>query len=136
VSSKGGIGSSKDECLSPAQLRPQVYGLMVNHVSNERPVLNDPVLDLFVDDIVNDMKGLGPIRLLLKSDAVSDILINDCKPIDVKRAGVLGLSEARIKDEAHLPAVISNMMTSAGGSVDESQPFCDARLLARRRPFQ
>jgi len=117
------------EKLPVAELRPQVYDLVVNHVNNERLVLNDAELDLFVDDILNEMKGLGPIEMLLKDDAVNDILINTHKQIYVERAGVLELSEARFKDEVHLLRIINKIVSTVGRRVDESQPFCDARLL-------
>jgi pilus assembly protein CpaF len=117
------------EKLPTHELRPQVYDLVVKHVNNERLVLNDAELELFVDDILNEMKGLGPIEMLLKDDAINDILINTHSQIYVERGGILELSEARFKDEAHLLRIINKIVSTVGRRVDESQPFCDARLL-------
>lgn len=111
------------------ELRPQIHSLVAQHVANERLVLNASELEQFVDDILNEMTGLGPIEPLLKDDSVNDILINTHKQIYVERRGVLELSDARFKDEAHLLRIINKIVSTVGRRVDESQPLCDARLL-------
>jgi len=111
------------------ELRPQIHALVAQHVSTERIVLNANEFEIFVDDILNEMTGLGPIEPLLKDDTVNDILINTHKQIYVERRGVLELSDARFKDEAHLLRIINKIVSTVGRRVDESQPMCDARLL-------
>ena len=111
------------------ELRPQIHALVAQHVANERLVLNATEVEQFVDDILNEMTGLGPIEPLLKDDTVNDILINTHKQIYVERRGQLELSDARFKDEAHLLRIINKIVSTVGRRVDESQPMCDARLL-------
>ncbi len=111
------------------ELRPQIHSLVAQHVANERLVLNANEFEQFVDDILNEMTGLGPIEPLLKDETVNDILINTHKQIYVERRGVLELSDARFKDEAHLLRIINKIVSTVGRRVDESQPMCDARLL-------
>ena len=111
------------------ELRPQIHALVAQHVANERLVLNATEFEQFVDDILNEMTGLGPIEPLLKDESINDILINTHKQIYVERRGVLELSDARFKDEAQLLRIINNIVSTVGRRVDESQPLCDARLL-------
>jgi len=111
------------------ELRPQIHALVAQHVATERLVLNASEFETFVDDVLNEMTGLGPIEPLLKDDTVNDILINTHKQIYVERRGVLELSDARFKDEAHLLRIINKIVSTVGRRVDESQPMCDARLL-------
>lgn len=111
------------------ELRPQIHALVAQHVATERLVLNATEFETFVDDVLNEMTGLGPIEPLLKDDSVNDILINTHKQIYVERRGVLELSDARFKDEAHLLRIINKIVSTVGRRVDESQPLCDARLL-------
>ena len=111
------------------ELRPQIHALVAQHVTTERLVLNASEFEQFVDDVLNEMTGLGPIEPLLKDDSVNDILINTHKQIYVERRGVLELSDARFKDEAHLLRIINKIVSTVGRRVDESQPLCDARLL-------
>jgi pilus assembly protein CpaF len=115
--------------LPERELRSQIYDLVVQHVANERIILNSNELEQFVDDIVNEMTGLGPIEPLLKDETVNDILINTHKQIYIERRGHLELSDARFKDEAHLLRIINKIVSTVGRRVDETQPLCDARLL-------
>jgi pilus assembly protein CpaF len=111
------------------ELRPQIHALVAQHVAAERLVLNATEFEQFVDDVLNEMTGLGPIEPLLKDESVNDILINTHRQIYVERRGVLELSDARFKDEAHLLRIINKIVSTVGRRVDESQPLCDARLL-------
>ena len=111
------------------EFRPQIHALVAQHVVSERLVLNATELEQFVDDVLNEMTGLGPIEPLLQDDTVNDILINTHKQIYVERRGILELSDARFKDEAHLLRIIKKIVSTVGRRVDESQPLCDARLL-------
>ena len=123
------INLSAVDKMSTKELRPQIFELVAQHVSSEKIILNAHELDQFVDDILNEMTGLGPIEPLLKDDTINDILINTHKQIYVERRGQLELSAARFKDEAHLLRIINKIVSTVGRRVDESQPMCDARLL-------
>jgi pilus assembly protein CpaF len=111
------------------ELRPQVHELVAQHVTSERIALNAAELERFVDDILHEMTGLGPIEPLLADEAITDILINTHKQIYIERRGQLELSAARFKDEAHLIRIVNKIVATVGRRVDESQPMCDARLL-------
>ena len=115
--------------LSEKEMRPQIHELVALHVVTEKIILNSEELEQFVDDILNEMLGLGPIEPLLKDDSIDDILINTHRQIYVERRGQLELSPARFKDEEHLLRIINKIVSSVGRRVDESQPMCDARLL-------
>ncbi len=111
------------------ELRPQIHDLVAQHVANERIALNAQELAKFVDDILHEMTGLGPIEPLLKDETINDILINTHAQVYIERFGRLELSNARFKDEAHLLRIINKIVSTVGRRVDESQPMCDARLL-------
>ena len=123
------INLSAVDKIPKKELRPQIYELVAQHVSSEKIILNAIELDQFVDDILNEMTGLGPIEPLLKDDSITDILINTHMQIYIERRGLLELSAARFKDEAHLLRIINKIVSTVGRRVDESQPMCDARLL-------
>jgi pilus assembly protein CpaF len=110
------------------ELYTQVHSLVAQYVTTEKIMLNATELDRFVDDILHEMTGLGPIEPLLSDDSVNDILINTHKQIYIERRGQLVLSDARFKDEAHLLRIINKIVAKVGRRVDESQPMCDARL--------
>lgn len=110
------------------ELRAQVHGFVAQQVAAEKFALNSAELDRFVDDILHELTGLGPIEPLLADDTINDILINTHNQIYVERRGKLELSGARFKDEAHLIRIINKIVSTVGRRVDESQPMCDARL--------
>jgi pilus assembly protein CpaF len=110
------------------EMRAQVYDLVAQFVNSDRLALNAGELDRFVDDILHEMTGLGPIEPLLHDDSINDILINTHKQIYIERRGRLELSDARFRDEAHLLRIVNKIVSTVGRRVDESQPMCDARL--------
>src|SRR5262245_41883109 len=123
------INLSAVDKMPEKELRAQIHDLVAQHVANDRLVLNSQELAQFVDDILHEMTGLGPIEPLLKDDTVNDILINTHRQIYIERAGRLELSGARFKNEAHLLRIVNKLVSTVGRRVDESSPMCDARLL-------
>ena len=82
----------------------------------------------FVNEILDEMTGLGPLEPLLKDPSISDILINGHEATFVERGGLLEPVACRFKDEAHLLRIINKIVSAVGRRVDESSPICDARL--------
>ena len=88
--------------------------------SNDRITLNQELYD--------EVMGLGPLEPLLKDDTVNDILVNGPNRIFVERNGKLTLTDITFKDERHLLRIIDKIVSAVGRRVDESNPYCDARL--------
>ncbi len=123
------INLSALEKLPPEEMKKQIGGLVSQYVMNERLPLNTRELSDFVDEILDEMTGLGPLEPLLKDPTVNDILINGHEQVYVERHGVLEPTVVRFKDEAHLLRIINKIVSAVGRRVDESYPLCDARLL-------
>lgn len=81
-----------------------------------------------IEELIDDILGLGPIEPLLKDTTVNDILVNGPSKVYVERKGVLEKTEVVFDDEAHLMRVINRIVSSVGRRVDESSPMVDARL--------
>jgi pilus assembly protein CpaF len=88
--------------------------------SNDRVQLNQELYD--------EVMGLGPLEPLLKDETVNDILVNGPHRVFVERAGKLQLTDITFKDERHLLRIIDKIVSAVGRRVDESNPYCDARL--------
>ena len=116
------------EKLPPDVLRKEIHGFVANYVKAERLALNTGEMEGFVDDIIDEMTGLGPIEPLLKDPTISDILINGHANVFVERRGMLEPTPVRFKDEAHLLRIVNKIVVNVGRRVDESHPMCDARL--------
>ena len=109
-------------------LRDQIDPVVLQEVRSRAIALNKAEYAAFVDEIIDEMIGLGPLETLLKDDTVADILINSHKHIFVERFGQLEYTPVRFRDEAHLLRVINKIVSAVGRRVDESVPLCDARL--------
>lgn len=81
-----------------------------------------------VEQLLNDMLGLGPIEPLLADETISEVMVNGPKQVYVENKGRLTLTDVKFRDNAHVLAVATRIVTAIGRRIDESSPLCDARL--------
>ena len=123
------INLSALEKMPEEEVRKHVQQLVSQYILVERLALNAQELAGFVNEILDEMTGLGPIEPLLKDASISDILINGHECVYVERGGMLEPTAVRFKDESHLLRIVNKIVAAVGRRVDESHPLCDARLL-------
>src|SRR5712692_10172535 len=99
-----------------------------DYVRAEKIPLNQREMQAFVEDLVDEMIGFGPIEPLLKDPTITDILINTHKKCFVERFGKLEETTVHFKDEGHLLRIVHKIVAAVGRRVDESSPTVDARL--------
>jgi pilus assembly protein CpaF len=116
------------EKLPREELVKQVAAYVAAYVRAEKISLNQRELEIFTDEIIDEMTGYGPIEPLLKDPTVTDILINTHKLCFVERFGKLHETKVHFKDEAHLLRIIGKIVAGVGRRIDESSPMVDARL--------
>ena len=122
------INLSAIEKASRAELRGAVSALVSRYVLEERLPVNAGELEALIDELIDEMTGLGPIEPLLKDPTINDILINAHDNVYIERFGVLESVPMSFKDEAHLLRIVNKIVSAVGRRVDEAQPLCDARL--------
>ena len=81
-----------------------------------------------VDDICNELLGLGPLEPLLQDESITEIMVNGPRTIFVEQKGKLKLTDIHFYDDSHLMNIIERILTPIGRRVDESSPLVDARL--------
>lgn len=81
-----------------------------------------------IEDISNELLGLGPLEPLLQNESITEIMVNGPKQIFIEQKGKIKLSDVRFYNNAHLMNVIERILTPLGRRVDESSPLVDARL--------
>src|SRR5207244_11628984 len=123
------INLSALEKLPEEEIRKHVQQLVSQYILVERLALNAQELAEFINEILDEMTGLGPIEPLLKDPTVNDILINGHECVYVERGGILEPTAVRFKDESHLLRIVNKIVSGVGRRVDESHPLCEARLL-------
>ncbi|MGB0597213.1 MAG: CpaF family protein [Rubripirellula sp.] len=103
--------------------------LVVEHLCDqEETLLNRQERERLVDEVIDEVLGLGPLELILKDRGVSDILINGPKNVYVEKGGQLQKSKVEFRDGKHLLQIIDRIVSKVGRRVDETSPMVDARL--------
>ena len=116
------------ESASEQQLRNEIASLATEALDEMSVALNKDDRLALTQELYDEVMGLGPLEPLLKDETINDILVNGPKRIFVERAGRLELSDVTFRDERHLLRIIDKIVSAVGRRVDESNPYCDARL--------
>jgi Flp pilus assembly CpaF family ATPase len=82
----------------------------------------------FIQEVLDEAVGLGPLEQLMSDPAVSEIMVNGCDHIFVERGGVIERSSLRFTSNEHLLGVIERIVAPLGRRIDERSPLVDARL--------
>ncbi|MHB1500431.1 MAG: ATPase, T2SS/T4P/T4SS family, partial [Candidatus Dormibacteria bacterium] len=75
------------------------------------------------------LQALGPLRILLEDDNLTEIMVVGPDMVYVEAHGRIVLTDVRFKDTDHLLNVIDLIVSAVGRRIDARQPLCDARLL-------
>jgi pilus assembly protein CpaF len=112
------------------EAEPEIRRLIIAML--EREMEDTPLTlserEVLTGDVLNELFGLGPLELLLRDPAISDILVNRFDQVYIERNGILELTEVVFKDDRHLLRIIERIVSAVGRRVDESSPMVDARL--------
>ncbi|MBV8905189.1 MAG: CpaF family protein, partial [Acidobacteriia bacterium] len=106
------------------EIRPSVAKL----VNEEKTPLSLTEKDRLIEEVLDEVFGLGPIEPLLRDPTVSDILVTTPRLIYIERRGKLEQTSIEFKDDAHLMRIIERVVSRVGRRIDESSPMVDARL--------
>ena len=119
---------SRLESLEQNMASTKVTQAITEILDEEGRLLTEVDRARLVEEIKNELLGLGPLEPLLWDDDVSDILVNGPNQVYVERQGKLYLTDVRFNDDQHLMLIIDRIVSQVGRRVDESSPMVDARL--------
>jgi pilus assembly protein CpaF len=110
------------------RVRNEVRAAVARLVEEERTPLSVVEKDRIIEEVLDEVFGLGPLEPLLADPSISDILVTTPRLVYVERAGKLYRTPVEFKDDAHLLRIIEKVVSRVGRRVDESSPLVDARL--------
>lgn len=114
--------------LSRDAIRSEVSEIIGEILTERREKLNRVERETLVEDVLDELLGLGPLEPLLKDETITDILVNGPSTVFVERFGKLERASTVFQDERHLMRIIQKIVSAVGRRIDESSPFVDARL--------
>jgi pilus assembly protein CpaF len=106
----------------------EVRQALVSLIESEPTLLSALDKQQVVDEVLDEVFGLGPLEPLLSDPTISDILVNSHKQVYVERKGLLELTSVKFRDDQHLLRIIDKIVSQMGRRIDESTPMVDARL--------
>src|ERR1700735_1459713 len=114
--------------MAGERARMETRSALIRLVDQEKTPLSRVEKDRVVEEVLDEVFGLGPLEPLLQDPTISDILVTTPKLVYVERAGKLYRTPVEFKDDAHLLRIIEKVVSRVGRRVDESSPLVDARL--------
>ena len=110
-------------------VREEIGDVVSEIVSMKALVLSSSEQQRLIDDICNDILGLGPLEPLVGRDDIADIMVNGPNKVYIEVDGKIELTPVRFRDNAQLMNICQRIVSAVGRRVDEASPICDARLL-------
>jgi pilus assembly protein CpaF len=102
---------------------------LTERIESRQLPLNRMERERLVEEILDNILGLGPLEPLLRDPEISDIMINGPDVVFVERKGKIVQTNVRFNDSKHLMQIIDRIVSAVGRRVDETNPMVDARML-------
>jgi len=91
---------SKIAALEPAVAREEIRDVVGEIIAIKNVVLSMTEQEDLLEDICNDMLGLGPLEPLLMRDDIADIMVNGATRTYIEVGGKIQLTNIRFRDAA------------------------------------
>jgi len=123
-----------------SEVAPKATGLSETALAGEVKTALDKILQredvkvsprerrAFVQEMISDTLGYGPLDPLLADPTITEIMCNNHEDVWVERDGKLQRTGAAFTDDQQYRHVIEKIVAGVGRRIDESSPMVDARL--------
>jgi len=120
------IGDSDEK---NAEVRTKISQIIENLLQKETNLpLSRDQRQRFVNELIDEILGLGPLEELMRDTGVNEIMVNAPDKVFIEKSGKLVLTSLRFRDEEQVIQVIKRIVAPIGRRIDESVPLVDARL--------
>ncbi len=114
--------------LDTESAREEIRDIVNDIIALKNIVMSIAEQEDLLEDICNDVLGLGPLEPLLARDDISDIMVNGAFRTYIEVGGKVQETNVRFRDNSQLMNICQRIVSQVGRRVDESSPICDARL--------
>ncbi len=118
-----------DESSASEQTRKRVAAI-VDDILQKQPNLqfSRDQRARFTSELLDEILGLGPLEVLMRDPAVTEIMVNAFDKIFIEQKGKLTLTKYKFRNNEQVVQVIKRIVAPLGRRIDESVPLVDARL--------
>ena len=118
-----------DESSASEQTRKRVAAI-VDDILQKQPNLqfSRDQRQRFSAELLDEILGLGPLEVLMRDTAVTEIMVNSFDKIFIEQKGKLTLTKYKFRNNDQVVQVIKRIVAPLGRRIDESVPLVDARL--------
>lgn len=118
-----------DESSASDQTRKRVAAI-VDDILQKQPNLqfSREQRARFSSELLDEILGLGPLEVLMRDPAVTEIMVNAFDKIFIEQKGKLTLTKYKFRNNDQVVQVIKRIVAPLGRRIDESVPLVDARL--------
>jgi pilus assembly protein CpaF len=118
----------KLDLTNQVEVRRQIEEIFSRVIDEEGLALTRAERVRMLEQITDEIIGLGPLEPLLRDDSVSEIMVNGPRQVYIERSGKLELTNVVFQNDDHVMRIIDRIIAPIGRRVDESSPMVDARL--------
>ncbi len=110
------------------EVRRQIEEIFSRVIDEEGLALTRAERVRMLEQITDEIIGLGPLEPLLRDESVTEIMVNGPRQVYIERSGKLELTNVVFQNDDHVMRIIDRIVAPIGRRVDESSPMVDARL--------
>jgi pilus assembly protein CpaF len=111
-----------------AELRREIAELFERAYEAEGIAVTRTERKRMLEDITDDVIGLGPLERLLADDSITEVMVNGPDQVYIEREGRLEMTNITFQNDEHVMRIIDRIIAPIGRRIDESSPMVDARL--------
>ena len=117
--------SDEDVAQARAELRVVLEAILNTQAGETAP---DADREVLLEQVVNEVCGLGPIQPLLEDDRITEVMINGVGGLFYERDGELHPADAVFDSPEQIMIVMDRILAPLGRRLDSSSPIVSARL--------
>src|SRR5262245_22303425 len=94
----GALNMERVSAIPKERLRIEIGRVVERLLDDERVPMTTAEQNRIIEEVLDEVLGLGPLEPLLKEPSISDILVNRFDKVYIERNGKLALTQVRFKD--------------------------------------
>ncbi len=118
----------KLDLSNQVEVRRQIEDLFGKIADEEGLALTRAERVRMLEQITDEILGLGPLEPLLRDETVTEVMVNGPQQVYIEREGRLEMTNVTFQNDEHVMKIIQRIIAPIGRRVDESSPMVDARL--------